>query len=286
MGLDALTQMDAGVVVVPESAEDWAQWIAASATRNYVRRDPLLDWLDLYGAAAGYKRDDQYPDYDERTDFMKFIFQQARRFEVAVVKHLRKKVNVLTIGGDLDIAREAEHTRKLELARQTVAVMRNGVPIIHQGVLRDAEHRVYGAPDLLVRSDVLRELFPDLLSKEEARAPAPGLAASSWHYRVVDIKFTKLYLSAAGELANKESLPAYKVQIWLYNRALGQLQEFEAPYAYLLGRSWEQGSGNSVKRGLSCLERLGVVSASGTVANGVPISSVGRAPPSCASLAA
>lgn len=273
---DALTQTDAGLVVVPESAGDWAQWVAASAMRNYVRRDPLLDWLDLYGATAGYKRDEQFPDYDERTDFTKFIFQQARRFEIAVVKHLRKRIDVLTIGGDLDVARDAEHTRKLELARQTLAAMRNGVPIIYQGVLRDVAHRVYGAPDLLVRSDVLRELFPNLLSKDEARAPAPRLDASAWHYRVIDIKFTTLHLSAAGELANNGSLPAYKVQIWLYNRALGRLQEFEPPYAYLLGRSWQQGSGKTARRGSNCLERLGVVPASGTATNGVPISSVAQ----------
>ncbi len=276
MELDALTQTDAGVVVVPESAEDWAQWVAASAARNYVREDRLLDWLDLYESAARYKRDDQFPDYDERTDFTKFIFQQARRFEVAVVKYLTEKFAVLIIGGDLDIARGADHTRKLELARQTLKAMRNGLPIIHQGILRDAEHRVYGAPDLLFRSDVLRKLFPNLLSEEEARAPAPGLGASSWHYRIIDIKFTTLHLSAAGELANNGSLPAYKVQIWLYNRALGRLQEFQPPYAYLLGRSWQQGSGKSAKRGSSCLERLGVVPASGTVANGVPISSVAQ----------
>ena len=72
-------------------------------------------------------------------------------------------------------------------------------------MLRDAESSTYGQADLLVRSDVLAELFPGSLEAEEASQPAPDLDAEPWHYVVVDIKFTILALQASGELGNAGS---------------------------------------------------------------------------------
>jgi hypothetical protein len=141
---------------------------------------------------------------------------------------------------------------------QTVALMRNGQPIISQGVLWDETTRTYGAPDLLVRSDVLHELWPTALTAEDASAAAPGLDGGAWHYRVVDIKFTTLKFLKSGLLGNSGSAPAYKAQVWIYNQALTRLQGYESPRAYLLGRSWEEGYGEK-RRGRRADERVGVV---------------------------
>ena len=70
-----------------------------------------------------------------------------------------------------------------------MTAMQNGEPVIYQGVLRDAESRTYGAPDLLVRSDELQRLFPGVLAEEEARRFFAGagllaLALSGRGYQV------------------------------------------------------------------------------------------------------
>ena len=88
------------------------------------------------------------------------------------------------------------------MAEATFEAMRRGEPIIFQGVLRDAESRIYGAPDLLVRADVLRELFPNDLSAEAIEVEAPDLPDLGTHYRIVDTKFSQLHLAAGGELGN------------------------------------------------------------------------------------
>ena len=52
--------------------------------------------------------------------------------------------------------------------------------------------------------------------------PAPALGSVEWHYRVIDIKFTTLRLLARGGLRDTGSSWLYKLQVHVYNRALGQ----------------------------------------------------------------
>jgi type III restriction enzyme len=251
--------------------QDWSDWVSASRTRNFLLRDPLLDWLGMYGEQKGFVRDDRRPGYDLHTDFTQFIFQKARAFEQKVVEHLRTggrqthaKLDVVTI------ANTPADTREPSKVLATIEAMKAGVDVIYQGVLHDDSTRTYGAPDLLVRSDVLERLFPDAyendavrfqsrfgeLPKEPiARIGAGGLG-KEFHYRVVDVKFTTLHLLKSGEMSNEGSGRAYKAQLFLYNRALGRAQGYQPVSSFLLGRGWEQGEA----RGRTALERLAIVS--------------------------
>ena len=249
MGIEALTKTGDGRIIIPSTEEEWRDWVSASATWEYMMKDPLLDWLDLYGEANGFQRDDQLDSYDPRTDFTTFIMEKGRRFEEAVVEYLGGLMPILAISdGPAEV-------RDLSKAEETFAAMQNGAPVIYQGVLRDAESRTYGAPDLLVRSDELHRLFPGVLAEEEASDSAPGLGFWPWHYRVVDIKFTTINLLAGGEVSNSGSKLAYKAQLFIYNRALGRLQGYTPSHSYLMGRGWEQRK----ERGDSFMERLGPV---------------------------
>ena len=251
MGLDALTHDDAGNLVVPETADDWEAWVSASRTRNHVLDQPLLDWLDLYGEANGFVRDE----VGEPHDFLKFLFAKGNAFEAAVVEHLGGLVEVRTVLPD---GATREQRQNLGEAEATFAAMAEGVPIVYQGSLRDPETRTYGSPDLLVRSDVLAELFPGCLSAEAAAVPAPDLGGNH-HYRVVDIKYSTLHLAAGGELGNSGSAPAYKVQVYLYNRALGRLQGYLPPESFVLGRGWEQTRRRETTRCGNAMDRVAPV---------------------------
>ena len=252
MGIDALTHDLAGNLVVPATSAQWDEWVSPSATRNHVLENPLLDWLNRYGEAHGFVRDP----IDEPTDFLTFLFAKGHAFEAAVVEHLRGLAEVRTV---LPEGATREERRDLAFAEATFAAMVEGVPIIGQGSLRDAETRTYGAPDLLVRSDVLARLFPGSLSDVEAAVPAPDLDIGNRHYRVVDIKFSTLHLAAGGELGNSGSAPAYKAQVFIYNRALGRLQGYLPPEAFVLGRGWEQTRRGDTTRVPDCMDRIAPV---------------------------
>ena len=265
MGIGALTVDADGHTVVPASDEEWRDWVSASSTRNYAIRDPLLDWLDLYGEKNGYRPDDELPGYDPRTDFTQFIFRQGHAFERAVVDYLRTLADVAQVG-----AGDAEDSRDLGKAEETFAAMQRGEPMIYQGVVRDAATRTYGSPDLLVRSDVLAGLFPETLAEDEASVAAPDLG-EPWHYVVVDVKFTTIRLLVSGGIQSSGSSRAYKAQLYIYNRALGRLQGYTPQAAYILGRSWRGTVDRRTVRGSTCMERLGRVPHDSTVARDVTL---------------
>lgn len=267
MGKEAITHNDRGDRVVPISAADWDDWVAAGSTRNWMVRDPLIDWLARYGESRGYKPKRAARGYDLRLDFDRFIFGKAREFESAITALIGKRYDITRIAdGSGDI-------RSLEKAEATFDAMLAGKPVIYQGVLRDPESRTYGSPDLLLRADVARGLFPNCIGADEAAIIAPDLDGGR-HYVVVDIKFATLALNAKGtEIANGRGGAARKAQLYIYNRALGRLQGYLPERAFLLGRGWERESKKVVYYSDSALDALGAVFHDGNVAGRASIAS-------------
>ena len=267
MGIEAITQRDDGSsVAIPRSREDWKQWVSAGKSRCWMLHDPLIDWLILYGKDRGYIPRKELDSYERDLDFLEFIFEQGRRFEQGILRLLEEQYDVVKV------AQAHRDIYSVERSQDTWEAMRQGVPIVYQGVLWDAEHLNYGSPDFLVRSDVLLELFPKTYSPGEALVPAPGLGSGNWHYRVVDTKFTTLYMNAAAtELGNSGVSAAYKAQCYVYNRMLGRLQDYEPSESYLLGRGWQHTVKGETYRHPNAFDRLGPVPQNGAVANKEPI---------------
>ena len=259
MKFHKLTHNDAGEDVAPRSPEDWNEWVSATKLRGHLLKSTLGDWLDLYGEANGFVRDDRRQDYDERLDFFRFVAEQGVAFEEAVAAYLADRGDLVRIGAS---GLESQDSDK---ARETLAGLADGCEIVHQGILWNPANRTYGAPDFLIRSDVFDRLFPDHLELEEAERAAPGLDRP-WHYLVVDAKFTKLHLGKGRKnvLAHGSSTPAYKGQLFVYNAALGRLQGYTPPNAFLLGRGYEhkytRKKQKFVRRSDIAVERLGPVS--------------------------
>ena len=267
MAIDSLThRADGSTVAVPVSHDDWLQWVSAGRTRNWMLDDPLIDWLQLYGESRDYIPKKELTGYNKALDFLDFLLDRGREFEAGILRLLQERYDVTTV------AQDYREIRSLHKAEETFEAMKRGAPIIYQAVLWDAHNMNYGSPDFLARSDVLHILFPESISEEEAATPALDLGADSWHYLVLDTKFTTLHLNASGtELANGGSAPAYKAQLYVYNRMLGRLQGFEPPESYLLGRGWERKQSGVPHRGCNAMERLAPIPQNGTVANKVSI---------------
>ncbi len=264
MGIEALTTKDDGTQVqIPKSSGDWQSWISAGRTRNWLLEDPLIDWLQEYGDERDYIPQYELSDYNRDLDFSEFIFQKGREFEKGILRLFQQQYEVLTI---------AEHPyqiRDLSKAKETFETMRTGAPVIYQAVLWDAENLNYGAPDFLIRSDILQNLFPN---NEIVQGSAPDLGFPNWHYVVVDTKFTTLGFNAdATQLDNSPGQKTYKALLYIYNRMLGRLQGRQAIESYLIGRGWEHESKGVKYRCPNAMDRLGPVPQNGTLTRGGPI---------------
>jgi hypothetical protein len=243
IGRAAITQNDDGALVDPRTDAEWLEWVPAGGVRNWCDGDLLVDWLGEYGDQHGFRRDDQAPGYDRTFDLPRFLMEQGRRFEQAVLVDLQTRWPVTRI------ATRPDEARSLAAAEATWDAMKNGAPVIASGVLRDPQRRTYGVADLLVRSDVLTALCPDAFIGDQLELPVAAMRHGR-HYRVVDLKFSTLHLLKDGGLgAGQLDVMA---QCWIYNEALGRIQGFTPPAAYVAGRAWKQGT----LRGDRCWERL------------------------------
>ena len=243
IGRAAITQRDDGTPADPRTDADWLDWVPAGAVRNWCADDLLLDWLAEFGERAGFRRDDQLPGYDATFDLPRFLMAQGRRFERAVLADLGTRWPVTTI------ATRPDEARSLGAAEATWGAMQAGAPVIAAAVLRDPERRTFGVADLLVRSDVLAELCPDAFGGDQLELPVAALRHGR-HYRVVDLKFSTLHLLKDGGLGAGGL--AVMAQAWIYNEALGRLQGYVPPAAYVAGRAWRQGGA----RGDRCWEKV------------------------------
>ena len=246
-------------------------WISASQTRNYLMKDPLLDYLQRYPGSISAKNKaynlkiSQALSGRSNDTFTDFIMAKGLEFEAHLLGYLRHKFSdgiIVDIGGGLS------RGKSIDKVRETLAAMNKGVPIIYSGVLHDTEHKTYGVADLIVRSDWLKELVKKSpISAADERISAPRLTdvhdpskPPAYHYRIVDIKFSTLYLRSDGKhLLAAGSQPAFKAQLWVYTQALAKLQGYDPTEAYLLGRKWKFTKMHQTFKGKNCLDVLGTI---------------------------
>lgn len=240
-GLDACFHRDDGTQEVPGQDAPWEVWLPATGSRAWCFDNPLLDWLEVHGEAHGFERDDPG---DERTDMPAFVLRQGQAFEAQVLTWLEARHELRRITAPL---------RTRAAVEATWAALCEGVEVIAHGALWDPQRRMHGQADLLVRSDVLHRRFPEAVDAAAAHQPAPHLPDARWHYRVVDVKFKGLHLTASGHAASDHRPDM--VQVWIYSQALARMQGLRPAQAHLLGRGWTQQD----RRGRGAFERLACV---------------------------
>lgn len=220
-----------------------SEWVYATATRNYVRQDPILDWLDLY-----YGKDRDAPKFsldatpralpassiNNSDDFFQYIKAKGLEFEKQVVQRIRDQYP-----NDIKTCASSCQARSIARYEETVELMRTGCPIIYQAVLHNSVDKIYGVADFLVRSDMINRLFvKPVLDADDEQIGCKF--SESWHYVVLDIKNSKIQLAAdATHILNSGSAPAYKTQLWLYTQAVAVIQDYNPMKSFVMGNQYE-----------------------------------------------
>ncbi len=241
-------------------------WVAAAETKNYLLRDPFLDWLHHYHENRG-RSCAQYAEVvnfrlaalgprwtsstapcppDARTSSVKplstFLASQALEFKEHVLTFLYRThgENVRDAGRSLP---------------RTLELLKNATPIIHGAYVVSQKTKTFGFPDLIVRADWLSKLVDEL-----PVAVAEDVQEPPRHHRVVGLQYSRLALRSDGvHLKNAGSLGARKGQLYLLARALGEMQSYDPGMAYLLGRGSRFTRGGVEQRTENCFGRYGTM---------------------------
>lgn len=236
------------------------EWISPSKTGNYIMKDTLSDWLELYHRKNGFneglnatksnKSKNNFNVHNNtNNDSDEFVlFSKGNYFEEKVCNDLRKDHDTITI---------STTTRNRKQVHETLKAMKDGIPIIMQATLANETNKTWGIADLLVRSDYINKLFKTpVVIDENYKAP---ILNGNYHYVVIDIKWSSLSLMTNKKnICNSAFFPKYKAQLAIYNLALGTLQGYIPNTAYIMGKSWKCNN-KAKEHGNSCDDLLGEI---------------------------
>jgi hypothetical protein len=248
-----------------------SEYVSATRIRNYLLRDPIIDWLELYYTDLGYNNEENNLSKDylveekvrlsgKNNEHLDILFSMGNKFESEVCQYLKNK-----FGSDMvKVCYNRNDYKNRDKVLETLKYMNQGIPIIEQAMVCNEENKTFGAADLLVRSDYLNKLVSTNVNISNNGAKFLK-NAKNYHYVVIDIKWSTLPLCANEDtILNCERYYAYKGQLAIYNLAVGMMQGYIPNQAYILGKAWKKNSSNSQgESGYSCFDRLGIIDYTG-----------------------
>jgi len=216
---------------------NWNEWVSASSVRNYLLNDPLIDYVKTYNIKnindlpKKLKRDCNNIITNKRNpkNFIGAIMNQGNLFEEQVYNKLKRKHNIIKIGN-------SNESRQYNNYILTKKAMMEGYDIIYQGVLHDYKNKLYGCPDLLIRSDKINKIFNKDYELNEIKSPLLG----NYYYVIVDIKCSSLTIANNGRnIHNTGSAGAFKGQLYIYNKILNSIQGCSSDKTFIMASNYK-----------------------------------------------
>lgn len=153
------------------------EWTNVKSVYNFINDDPLLDWLDVYG-------DEKEKD---KSLLMDFIKNQKRIFFNKIDEYLVEKYGEKKVKKVSDIYDNVSHD-KFEITNQ---YLKENVPIIIGGFLKNNKHKLYGRIDIMIKSKYLHKLYPFVDIELDNK------------YYIVCIEYSNIQLLSDGERIGK-----------------------------------------------------------------------------------
>ena len=235
-------------------------YVSGTGVKNYLMKDPILDWLELYYINNGLYNNKNIESIIERESEIlnekkkiNILLTGGNDFENKIIEYLKIKFgdNMITINTTGQLGSTKENFNR------TIDAINKKIPIIAQAVLFNDKNKLRGTADLLVRSDYINLLINRPILESEHDVPI--------HYKVIDIKWTTMKLCANGyTLRNDGFFPAYKGQLAIYNYIIGMIQGYIPNTAYVMAKAWKHDSKNvhntfGKSHGYNCFDLLGEI---------------------------
>lgn len=239
---------------------NWNEMISPSSIKNYMLDDPLLDWLKYYSISNINDKPtlstrcgntfNKYNSINTINTFNKFIMDQGVLFENKIADKL-KNMNLKFI----KIAESYEDIKSYNKYQETINYMKEGYDIIYQGVLHDYNMKLYGSPDLLIRSDKFNIIFNQNFEIKQINT-----LFGKYHYIVVDIKHSTINLNCNRTfIKDTNNVIYYKGQIYIYNKILGNIQRQQTDYGFILSKKIVYTKNNIVYSSDNYMENISMI---------------------------
>jgi uncharacterized protein YprB with RNaseH-like and TPR domain len=187
-------------------------WTSATKFSNYMRDDPLIDYLDKIKAPKVYSEE------------LKNVFQFGNSFEERILEQITERGFETYV-----FPNEINRIMQMSTFYSTLAVLKsNKYDIIFHPVVRHLEQKIWGCPDLIVRGRCLKELFVHVDEPVDDET-----------YYIIDIKCSKLHLTSDKRYMTNSILnKGYKSQIYVYVECLNAMLHTKTPVGFLLGNGY------------------------------------------------
>ena len=202
---------------------------------NFIRNDPLLDWLNKYGKSE--LKDKAQP------KFFTMVNRLKNQFSYLVKNHLKQQcdlVNIKYIDIDMYVPSKANSPSNLLRSQipvtsinieQTRSAMMARTPVIFNGTFSIMKNNIKlkGTTDILI----LNEYIGLLGVNDNANVNTQD------KYSLVQIQYSTLEINKDNILMNNDKQRSYKVKSWFLNNLLTETQGYCSEKSYMIGRSYQ-----------------------------------------------
>lgn len=245
-----------------------------SDTFNYMLKDPLIDWLNMYGRSQGFKKDNEYPIYDETMDFNAFIIKKSKEFKENVTDYLINEDKYDTIDISDNLKDETGNINYSDInyvsqMYQTFNEMLKGRDIIFNPVLIDFDTKYYCIPSCIVKQNVLNKMVntPETMETRSHRKDDRNNDRTNdneTHYVPLFFKFQTIKLcSDSVHVLNTGTIPPTKCKITFCCNVLEKIQRQPIKKGYILGRKYDYTKAGTTFYSNNCFDKIGTVDLSG-----------------------
>jgi hypothetical protein len=179
--------------------------ISAKSLDNFINSDSICDILK--------------PSNIKSSLFTNFVSDQAFKFKRAIYCELSRKFDCIYIS-DYYSDEGFEKTKK---------AVQEGRELIFSAPLFNPEDNTFGIPDIIARSDILNKIVS-----------SPPNVPDGVFYVIIDVKWITLsMLTNRLHLSNSGNFKNFKTHLYVYNKALNNLQDCKFNRAYIIGKGWK-----------------------------------------------
>jgi hypothetical protein len=274
---------DAVPIIKTDSDDKMLGWVSATRTKYYLLHDQAIDWLTMYYDKLGIgpepptaKESEENKKLLKDASHIDVLFEGGNVFERKVYEELKDifKDDFIIVFNEDDMKEYRKQKSIDGMIREkntyVKELMNQGIPIIAQAPLINDSNKTFGVADILVRTDYLEVLFKIFTPDSDINVKAPllqmRLPGDSYHYRVIDCKWTTMVLCVDGlTIRNEGFFPAYKGQLAVYTAALESMQGYVPNIAYIMSKAWRIDKANipeneiHLYKGFSAFDRPGVI---------------------------